>query len=133
MNHHAGVVTLAVLGLAPGSLDGIDAGQLAGQCRMQVDDHAGEPAEEAHRQQPHPSGQHDPVGIEPADDVGESGVVVGSRFARMWCDMHVRHSCIGGTLQCAAAGLVGDHGSHTRRQPAVGAGVEDGLQIGAAA
>ena len=54
---------LAALELGEGSLDGVGAGQLAGQCGVQVDDHAGEPAEEAHRQDAHPAEQHDVVGL----------------------------------------------------------------------
>ena len=52
------------------------AGQLAGQRRVEVDHLVREPAEEAHREDAHPTGEHDPVGLEPGDDVGEAGVVV---------------------------------------------------------
>ena len=72
-------VTRALAGqrLLPRPLDGVGAGQLAGQRRVEVDDPVGEPAEEAHRQDAHPAGEHDEVGAEAGDDVGEPGVVVG--------------------------------------------------------
>ena len=81
VDHHAGGGALAGEGLVPRPLDGVGAGQLAGQRRVQVDDAVGEPAEEAHREDAHPAGEHDEVGSEAGDDVGEAGVVVGSRLA----------------------------------------------------
>ena len=41
------------------------AGQLAGQRRVEVDDHAGEPAEEAHREDAHPAGSTTRSGSKP--------------------------------------------------------------------
>ena len=82
VDHHAGAGALAGEGLVPGPLDGVGAGQLAGQGRVEVDDPVGEPAEEAHRQDAHPAGEHDEVGAEAGDDVGQAGVVVGAGLAR---------------------------------------------------
>ncbi len=87
------------------------AGELAGQRRVEVDDHAGEPAEEAHREDPHPAGEHDPVGGEAGDDVGEAGVVVGRGLAGdggTTCTAGT--PAVGGALQRAASGRVGDDG-----------------------
>ena len=66
---------------------------------MQVDDLTREPAEEAHRQHPHPAGEHDEVGLEAGDQVGEPGVVLGALLARMQADVDGRHPGRIGTLQ----------------------------------
>ena len=121
------------LSFAPRTLDGVDAREFAGKRRMQVDDHAREPAEKAHRQDPHPTGEDHPVGIESADDVREPGVVVRSGLAGMRGNVHVRHSCVGGALQRTAAGLVGHDSGNVGRQATVGTCIEDRLQICAAA
>ena len=47
---------------------------------MEVDDPPGEVAEEAHRQDPHPAGEHDEVGCCRKHGVGEPCVVVGTRL-----------------------------------------------------
>ena len=65
VDHDAGARALARRWrLVEGALDGVGAGQLAGQRRVEVDHHVREPAEEAHRQDPHPAGEHDPVRLE---------------------------------------------------------------------
>ena len=88
MHHHTGVCASARLRLLECPLDRMHAGQLTGQCRMQVHDHARKPAEEAEREHAHPAGQHHPIGVEAADDVGEAGVVVGAGFVGAATDVH---------------------------------------------
>ena len=58
VHHHTGCGAGAGHVLVERPLDGLDAGQLAGQRRVQVDDHAREPAEEVHREDAHPAGEH---------------------------------------------------------------------------
>ena len=93
VDHHPGGGALAGEGLVPGPLDGVGAGQLARQGGVEVDDAVGEPAEEAHREDAHPAGEHDEVGAEPGDDVGEAGVVLGPGLALVAADVHRRDAC----------------------------------------
>ena len=113
----------------PCPLDGVRAGQVAGQGRMEVDHPAGEPAEEAHGEHAHPSGQHDEIGVEAGDDVGETGVVVGAFLARVHPDVHGRHARSIGSLQGEHVRTVRDHGDHVGGQLLVGAGIDDRLEV----
>jgi hypothetical protein len=108
-------------------------GQFTGQCRMQVDHAVGEPAEEAHREDPHPPGQHDEVGVESGDHVGETGVVVGAVLAGMDADVDGGDTGSVGSLQREHLGSVRHDGDDLGGQAFVGAGIDDRLQIGAAA
>ena len=116
VDHHAGGGALAGEGLVPRPLDGVRAGQLAGQGRVQVDDPVGEPAEEAHREDAHPAGEHDEVGTEAGDDVGEAGVVVGARLAGVAPDVDGRDAGGAGPHEGVGVGLVGDDGGDGGRQ-----------------
>ena len=115
--------------LVPGPLDGVGAGQLAGQRRVEVDDAVGEPAEEAHREDAHPAGEHDEVGAEAGDDVGEAGVVVGAGLAGVAADVDGGHAGGAGPLEGVGVGAVGHDGDDLGGSVPVGAGVEDGLQV----
>ena len=131
VDHHTGGGALAGEGLVPGPLDGVRAGQLAGQGGVEVDDALGEPAEEAHREDAHPAGEHDEVGTEPGDDVGEAGVVLGSRLALVAPDVDRRDAAGSGAHECVGVGVVGDDGGDGGRQPPVGARVDDRLEVAA--
>ena len=96
--------------------DRVGAGQVAGERRMQVDHLVGEPAEEAHREDAHPTGEHDEVGLEPGDDVGEPGVVLGPRLAGMPPDVDGRHTRGVGALEREHVGPVRDHGHDVGRR-----------------
>ena len=109
VDHDAGGRPGALERLVPRPLDGARAGEVAGQCRMQVDHPLGEPAEEAHREDAHPAGEHDEVGVEAGDDVGEAGVVVGALLAGVHADVHGGNAGRVGTLECEHVGLVRHH------------------------
>jgi hypothetical protein len=133
VHHHARRRALAGEGLVPGALDGVGARQLAGQGGVEVDDASREPAEEAHREDAHPAGEHDDVGAEPGDDVGEAGVVVRSGLALVAPDVHRRDAGDAGAHQGVGVGVVGDDGGDAGRQPPVGTRVDDRLQVAAVA
>ena len=63
-------------------------------CRLTT--RAGEPAEEAHREDAHPAGEHDEVGTEAGDDVGEPGVVLGSGLTGVAPDVDGRDPGLAG-------------------------------------
>ncbi len=96
---------------------------------MQVDHLVREPAEEAHREDAHPTGEHDDVGLEPGDDVGEPGVVLGPGLAGSRPDVDRRDTRRVGALQCEHVGPVRDHGHDPAGDAAVGARVEHRLQV----
>jgi hypothetical protein len=78
--------------LLPRAFDGVGTRELAGQRRVQVHDAAREPAEEAHRQDAHPSGEHHDIGSEAGHHIGEAGVVVGAVLAWLAPDVHGGHA-----------------------------------------
>ena len=92
---------------------------------------AREPAEEAHRQDAHPPGEHDDVGPMAGDDVGEPGVVVGraspARRATWTAGTPARRA----RSSAPASARSETTATTSARQAAVGAGVEDRLQVGA--
>ena len=100
---------------------------------MQVDHLTWEPAEEAHRQHAHPAREHDEVRLEPGDQIGESGVVLGALLARVQPDVHGGHAGGVGTLEREHVRTVGDHGHDVAGDAAVGARVEHRLQVGSVA
>ena len=104
----------------PGPLDGLGAGQLAGQRRVEVDDAIGEPAEEAHREDAHPPGEDDEVGAEAGDDVGQAGVVVGAGLTVVAPDVAGGDAGGTGPVQGAGVGAVGHDGDDLGGETAVG-------------
>ena len=97
-------------------------------CRLTT--RSGKPAEEGHREDAHPPGQHDVVGVEAGDDVGEPGVVVGARPRRG----RGRRGAAGTPAAAARSSAPASAWSETTTttcggQAAVGAGVEDRLQV----
>ena len=129
VHHHAGGPPFAGERGIPGPPDRVGARQVARERRMQVDHLVGEPAEEAHREDAHPTGEHHQVGLEPGDDVGEPGVVFGPGLARCCTDVDRRHTRGVGALEREHVGPVRDHGHDPAGDAAVGAGIEDRLQV----
>ena len=119
VDHHAGGRALAGEGLLPRPLDGVGAGELAGEGGVEVDDAVGEPAEEAHREDAHPAGEDDEVGPEAGDDVGEAGVVVGAGLARVAPDVDGGDAGGAGPHEGVGVGLVGHDGDDGGREAAV--------------
>ena len=134
VDHHAGGGALAGEGLVPGPFDGVGAGQLAGQRRVQVDDPVGEPAEEAHREDAHPAGEHDEVGRRTRRRRRRGG-----RRSRPAVSPGWRPTWTAGTPartgphEGVGLGLVGDDGDDGGRQPAARARIDDRLQVAAVA
>ena len=133
VDHDPGGGALAGERLVPRPFDGVGAGQLTGEGRVQVDDALGEPAEEAHREDAHPAGEHDEVGVEAGDDVGEAGVVLGSRLTGVAPDVDGWDAGAAGPHEGVGRGLVGDDGGDGGREAAVGARIDDRLQVAAIA
>ena len=129
MDHHAGRRALAAAGLLVRPGDGVRAGQLARERRVEVDDTLREAAEEAHREDAHPSGEDDDVGICGLDDVGEARVVVGSGLAVAAGEVGGGDSGGGRPLQGEGVVTVGDHVDDGTVDLPGGAGVDDRLQV----
>ena len=83
VDHHAGARARAGARLGVGPLDGVDAGQLAGQRRVEVDRpvSGSQPRKLIVRMRIQPASTTQ-VGREPGDDVGQAGVVVDAGLAR---------------------------------------------------
>ena len=78
MHHDAGVVDLAPLKRLVGALDGVGAGELAGQGGMQIEHLHRKAIQKRRAEHVHPAGQHDQVRVIASHRLGQIGVVVGA-------------------------------------------------------
>jgi hypothetical protein len=72
---------LAFLTCLVGSIDGVGAGEGAGQGRVQVDYPGREVTQERVAEHVHPAGQHHPGDVKGAEDGGKVGIVLLARTA----------------------------------------------------
>lgn len=72
-------------------------------------------------------------GVEPGDQFGEPGVVVGALFVLVGADVDRRNAGGVSALQSEHVGLVRHDSDHSAVDAAIGAGIENGLQVGAVA
>ena len=116
--------------LVPRPFDGVGAGELPGQRRVEVEHPTGEAVEEARGQDAHPPGQHHVVGVVASDGIGEPAVVVSARLVGCSTDVEGGHPGPTSSFERAGIGVIRDHHHDLGGEAAVGAGIEDRLQVG---
>ena len=107
VDHHAGVVRGPARASCHARSMASTPGSSPGSAGWRLIDLSGEPAEEAHRQDPHPAGEHDPGPGRSRRRCRRAGRR--SRhavLAGVAADVDGRHAGVGGPLQGAAVGLV---------------------------
>ena len=140
MHHDPGVIEPVGLMRRPGVVDRVRTGKRPGKCRVKVDDHPGKTIEEGRREQVHPAGLHDQVGAGVGDLRRQRSVVVFAGSARIVGDglpershrpVHGWHTGSRSPVRRVRSPTVDHDEHHLGLEPADGAGIEDGLQVGA--
>jgi hypothetical protein len=100
---------------------------------VQVDDAPWEAPEEAHREDAHPTGEHDEIGAGGLDGVGEANVVGGPRFAAVAGEVGRGDAGGGGPLEGEGIASIRDDMDDGSVDEPGSAGVDDRLQVAAGA
>ena len=140
MHHDPGVIESVGLVCCPGVVDRVRTGKRSRKRWVQVDDHPGKTIEKGRREQVHPAGLHDQVGTDVGDLCRQRSVVAFAGPARIVGDglperphrpVHGWHTGGRSPVRRVRSPTVDHNEHHLGRERAVGAGIKDGLQVGA--